>query len=202
MGRRNRNLSAEDKALWDKVVDGAHPLHPARRALVPHIPHEPPAQPAGIRAPMVHPAISPFQLGQRSRSTAPVHDLAPELRETIHGAPLRMDQKSFARMKRCKLRPEGKLDLHGMTLAAAHPAMIRFVMEAHAAGKRLVLVVTGKGKSGQDHGPIPVRQGVLKHQVPQWLAMPPVGAVVLQVTPAHISHGGEGAYYVYLRRAR
>ncbi|WP_150121448.1 Smr/MutS family protein, partial [Sulfitobacter sp. HI0023] len=44
--------------------------------------------------------------------------------------------------------------------------------------------------------------GVLRHQVPQWLSAPPLGGLVLQVTPAHISHGGGGAYYVYLRRQR
>jgi DNA-nicking Smr family endonuclease len=42
---------------------------------------------------------------------------------------------------------------------------------------------------------------VLRHQVPQWLRLPPLGNVVMQVTPAHIRHGGHGAYYVYLRRA-
>jgi DNA-nicking Smr family endonuclease len=116
--------------------------------------------------------------------------------------PVQMDRKAFGRMKRGKLSPEGKIDLHGMTLEQAHPALNRFVMSAHGAGKRLVLVVTGKGKSGRDTGPIPLRKGVLKHQVPQWLTMPPLGQIVMQVTPAHISHGGDGAYYVYLRRAR
>jgi DNA-nicking Smr family endonuclease len=38
--------------------------------------------------------------------------------------------------------------------------------------------------------------------VPHWLEVPPLAQVVLQVVPAHISHGGEGAYYVYLKRSR
>ena len=113
-----------------------------------------------------------------------------------------MDEKVFGRMKRGKMRPEAKLDLHGQTLASAHPRLIGFIQDAHASGKRLVLVVTGKGKSKQDEGPIPIRRGVLKHQVPAWLAQPPLGAIVLQVTEAHQSHGGGGAYYVYLRRTR
>ncbi|MFG6543173.1 Smr/MutS family protein, partial [Sulfitobacter sp. M22298] len=53
-----------------------------------------------------------------------------------------------------------------------------------------------------DGGPIPVRDGVLRHQVPQWLSMPPLSSLVLQVAQAHVSHGGGGAYYVYLRRNR
>jgi DNA-nicking Smr family endonuclease len=65
---------------------------------------------------------------------------------------------------------------------------------------RLVLVITGKGKPAPDHGPIPTRTGVLRHQVPHWLRMAPLGPAVLQVTESHLKHGGGGAYYVYLRR--
>jgi DNA-nicking Smr family endonuclease len=38
--------------------------------------------------------------------------------------------------------------------------------------------------------------------VPHWLSVPPLSGLVLQITPAHQSHGGGGAYYVYLRRMR
>ena len=88
----------------------------------------------------------------------------------------------------------------GMTVAEAHPELIRFILNGWSGGLRLVLVITGKGKPGPDFGPIPQRYGVLKHQVPQWLHMPPLGPCVLQVTEAHLKHGGSGAYYVYLRR--
>ncbi|MDY6859138.1 MAG: Smr/MutS family protein [Pseudomonadota bacterium] len=105
-------------------------------------------------------------------------------------------------MKRGKLSPEARIDLHGMTVAQAHPALTSFILRAHADGKRLVLVITGKGKRAEDDGPIPVRRGVLKHQVPHWLTSPPLGSAVLQITPAHAKHGGTGAYYVYLKRQR
>jgi DNA-nicking Smr family endonuclease len=65
---------------------------------------------------------------------------------------------------------------------------------------RLVLVITGKGKAKSQPGPIPARVGVLRHQVPQWLRLAPLRPLVLHVEPAHRRHGGEGAYYVKLRR--
>ena len=105
-------------------------------------------------------------------------------------------------MLRGKTAPEARIDLHGMTLAEAQPELVRFILNAHASGLRLVLVITGKGKRDEDHGPIPARRGVLRHQVPHWLNLPPLSAAVLQVASAHLKHGGEGAYYVYLRRAR
>jgi DNA-nicking Smr family endonuclease len=76
------------------------------------------------------------------------------------------------------------------------------MLRAHGQGRRLVLVVTGKGKHRDDGGPIPVRQGVLRHNVPHWLRMAPLGPLVLQITEAHLRHGGGGAYYVYLKRQR
>ena len=71
---------------------------------------------------------------------------------------------------------------------------------AQAAGCRLVLVITGKGKRRDDDGPIPERLGALRHQVPHWLHAPPLSGAVQQIAQAHLRHGGGGAYYVYLRR--
>jgi len=143
--------------------------------------------------------LRPFELGQKRRSTDQ-HSLAPTLGEMLSRAPLQMDAKTHGKMTRGKLAPEARIDLHGLTLPQAHPELIHFILNAQALGMRLVLVITGKGKRGDDHGPIPQRMGALRHQVPQWLRLPPIGPVVLQVTEAHVRHGGGGAYYVYLRR--
>jgi DNA-nicking Smr family endonuclease len=115
-----------------------------------------------------------------------------------------MKQTAHRRMIRGKMKPEARIDLHGMTLSEAHPALVDFVIDAHARGLRLLLVITGKGRGGdrEDHGPIPIRRGVLKQQVPGWLTAPPLGPLVLEIREAHQRHGGGGAYYVYLRRPR
>lgn len=113
-----------------------------------------------------------------------------------------MDAKLFRKMRGGRLSPEARIDLHGMTLAEAHPRLIGFIQSSYASNKRLVLVITGKGKRRDMGDPVPVRTGVLKHQVPQWLRQAPLGPMILQVTSANQRHGGEGALYVYLRRAR
>ena len=89
-----------------------------------------------------------------------------------------------------------------MTQDEAYSLLYTFLSRAHSRGARYVLVITGKGKRGEDFGPIPQRMGALRHQVPQWLALPPLGSAILQVTTANLKHGGAGAYYVYLRRGR
>ena len=72
-----------------------------------------------------------------------------------------------------------------------------FLRDAHANGHRTVLVITGKGKLGAESD-----RGVLRRQVPQWLALPEFRALVVGFEEAHIGHGGEGALYVRLRRRR
>jgi DNA-nicking Smr family endonuclease len=197
---KRRRLSAEDQELWDRVRANTEPM---QRSNLEVKRFEADASLPAAPSPRALRKSKSVILGKPvGPSRGPVHNLAPAIHDHIRQAPVQMDQKSFGKLKRGKLRPEGKIDLHGMTLDRAHPVLTGFVMNAHAQGKRLVLVVTGKGKQRDEGGPIPVRHGVLRHQVPQWLAMQPMKSVVLQIAQAHISHGGGGAYYVYLRRNR
>lgn len=193
---RRRTLRPDEEELWHTVARTATPMHAPilhRKAEVQ--PVAPPSTPPAL------PSFGRFRIGEKTRH-APYHDVLPPLTERLATAPVVMDKKSYDRMSRGKLAPEGRIDLHGMTVAEAHPELIRFILNAHSNGLRLVLVITGKGKQGPDFGPIPMRYGVLKHQVPQWLHMAPLGPCILQVSEAHLKHGGAGAYYVYLRRAR
>ena len=194
-----RNLTREEKDLWDKVTARTVPLHATKPTDVidadghkrPEVPKKPALEP-----------IPPFRIGENGGDTVLSHNLSPGLSETLSQSAVRMDRESFSQLKRGKKSPQARIDLHGMTLARAHPVLNRFILDAHAKGLRLVLVITGKGKDRDDGGPIPVRRGILKHQVPQWLSTPPLSHVVLQVVEAHLKHGGAGAYYVYLRRQR
>jgi DNA-nicking Smr family endonuclease len=113
-----------------------------------------------------------------------------------------MDRRNFERLRRGKLTPDARLDLHGMTSERAHSALVGFVLDAHARSLRLLLVITGKGRPGDPGTVIPERHGILRHSLPHWLNAPPLAGKVLQVAPAHQRHGGGGAFYVYLRRTR
>ncbi|ABV95176.1 Smr protein/MutS2 [Dinoroseobacter shibae DFL 12 = DSM 16493] len=194
--RPPRRLRPDEEEIWKRVAETATPLSKPRFPM----PQDVTPSPRKARSPEKEP-ISPFSIGSGA-GLSETHDLAPGLGERIAAAPVTMDRKAFGKLKRGKLKPEGRLDLHGMTLSQAHPALNRFILGAHSQGKRLVLVITGKGKDRDQGGPIPERLGVLRHQVPHWLSIPPLSSVVLQVTTAHLRHGGGGAYYVYLKRPR
>lgn len=197
MARKGRRLSPEDEDLWRRVAKSAKPLHRAAKSPLTRPDAAKPHPVAKQTPPQFE--VPTFRVGDKANAARP-HDLSPTIAEHLRTAPLRMDKKLHQRLKRGKARPEARLDLHGMTLAEAQPALHRFIVDARARGLRLVLVITGKGRDRDAGGPIPTPVGVLRHQVPRWLTGPALGGLVQQVTPAHIRHGGDGALYVYLRR--
>jgi DNA-nicking Smr family endonuclease len=83
------------------------------------------------------------------------------------------------------------LDLHGLGREAARERLIAFVQRRRAENARAVLVITGKGLRGD---------GILRRQVPEWLAEPPLRDLVAGLSEAHPKKGGAGALYVVLRR--
>lgn len=199
--RKPRSLRQDEVDLWAKAVEKAVPLHPNR----PLIPEEKSLTQKKTHksAPESPRRLTPrFQLGEASKPKIPSHDLAPSISEHVARQPVAMDRKRFTKLKKGRLSPEARIDLHGMTLDQAHPALTRFILGAVADGRRLVLVITGKGKTKPDHGPIPERHGALRHNVPHWLHSAPLKTHILQITEAHVKHGGQGAYYVYLRRPK
>ncbi|SDW12713.1 Smr/MutS family protein [Roseicitreum antarcticum] len=187
--RRSRNLDPAEQDLWQKVARTARAMHSFQRAMseasAPEAPKpiSPPPEP-----------LAQFRVGSKAGGS-PV--LPPADTAT---APVRMDRKAYDRLRRGKLTPDAKIDLHGMTLAEAHPALIGFIMRCHVRGDRLVLVITGKGRTASSDGLIPRRQGALKQDVPHWLRNMPLRPLVLELREAHQRHGGAGALYVYLRR--
>jgi DNA-nicking Smr family endonuclease len=189
--RPPRGLSAEEAALWRAVTGTVAPLHPR------------PPWAVATKPPIKSPTKSMPEPG-RIAEPAPRRAAHPPPAPAERPAPppIRMDAKTHGRMRRGKLAPEARIDLHGLTLAEAHPRLTRFLLDAHARGLRLVLVITGKGRGGADGPAYHERPGALRRQVPHWLAQAPVAPVVLQLAEAHPRHGGAGAFYVYLRRAR
>jgi DNA-nicking Smr family endonuclease len=110
------------------------------------------------------------------------------------------DRRFKQRVARGRDAIDARIDLHGMTQRQAHAALLRFLRGAQAEDAKVVLVVTGKGggKAEPDRG----ERGVLRRQVPLWLELPEFRHVIVGFGEAHASHGGQGALYVRLRRAR
>ena len=181
--RRKRDLSEEERELWEAVAKQAKPLRkkPAAakaQAASPDTENPAAAGPAASREPPPSAKIL--------RTAKPV---APPL------APIGRRERS--QLSRGRKEIEARLDLHGMTQARAHRALSSFLRRSHGEGLTFVLVITGKGKMGAES-----ERGVLRRQVPQWLSLPEFRTLVVGFEEAHVGHGGEGAIYVRIRRSK
>lgn len=107
-----------------------------------------------------------------------------------------LDRRTLLRLRRGLIPPETQIDLHSHTQEQAHTLLRTFLSASQSAGRRCVLVITGKG-----FGPAGA-VGILKSRVPQWLNEQPNRGRILAFCYARPSHGGEGALYVLLKRVR
>ncbi|MCP3415604.1 Smr/MutS family protein [Bradyrhizobium brasilense] len=182
--RRKRALSEEERALWESVAKQVKPLRKRPVAA---------KAPAAASDPATHHAIAkPIPVKPATTVKA-----APAQRP--HAPPLApIGRRERAKLSRGRQEIDARLDLHGMTQLRAHRVLFTFLQRAHSDGLTFVLVITGKGKVGG----LDSERGVLRRQVPEWLSLPEFRSLVVGFEEAHIGHGGEGALYVRVRRAR
>ncbi len=182
VARRKRALSHDEIELWESVAKQAKPLRKRAR----------PAKTATETVDEQPVASKPLSIPKTPvavKKIPPPHPAPPPL------APLGRRERS--QLSRGRKDIDARLDLHGMTQARAHRALLNFLHHAQDNGMSFVLVITGKGKTGADS-----ERGVLRRQVPHWLSLPELRGLVVGFEEAHIGHGGEGALYVRVRRGR
>jgi DNA-nicking Smr family endonuclease len=154
-----RKTSEEEQALFRESLGDAKPLRDRARVTMP---------PKASGPPPPSPPKAPVYLERQA--------------DSIGG-------HRAADLRRGRIEPEARIDLHGMTHDGAYRALIGFLTRARGEDKRVVLVVTGKG-------------GVLREAFPFWLGQAELSPLVSGISEAHIKHGGSGAFYVSLRRTR
>ena len=135
----------------------------------------------------------------------PIKPVAPKVaakRKAPSSGPSGINGATQDRLRKGLIEPDAHIDLHGMTQAVAHRTLLSWLSAAHRRGCRLVVVVTGKGNPKNDENAswMSSPHGVLKQMVPRWLNEPELAALIADVRPAHVKHGGGGALYVYLRK--
>ena len=190
---KTSGLSEEDRALWDLVNRETERLKRPPAAAPPE--PEPPKQTPPASTP---PASAPKRPAKRPHPSQPRAAAPPKAKPppTLgHGDIADLDKRSAERMRRGRLPIEGTLDLHGHNQDQARRELADYLAWAQGAGKRCIVVVTGKGDMAQGGG-------VLRNQVPRWLNDPENRARVLAFDYALPRHGGLGALYVLLRKAR
>lgn len=200
---RRRGLSDEDEALWAYTAKSLKPLKRKSSRVHPAMPAEP-GREAPPRPPAHQSSHHALSASQARREDEPRIEI-PYVPEAKVPALNVFDRRAAKKLRQGRFDIEARIDLHGMRQVEAHGALKRFLFSCHARGLRWVLVITGKGKSqrqsddevgGFGWGD---ERGVLRRNVPMWLAEPELRAIVVSFTAAALQHGGEGALYIQLR---
>jgi DNA-nicking Smr family endonuclease len=179
-----RKLNPEDKRLWEFVTRSVTPLkerrHSADDALA-ELAEKP------IKTKLKYSAVEALP--------TPVKKEAPALKPLHVGTAVDLDAATAKKFKRGKMPVDARLDLHGLTLAQAHAALISFIRTQAERGARSVIVVTGKGSPNAERP-----TGKIKAELIHWLNAGSVRPYILAVNEATPRQGGSGAVYVLLKR--
>ena len=113
-----------------------------------------------------------------------------------------LDASWDERLARGLVAPDAEIDLHGLGLNAAHDRLMASLAQTRAMGARVILVIAGKPRPHDAHDQRGNRRGAIRAKLLDWLAASPHASAIAAIRPAHQRHGGAGAVYVVLRRAR
>lgn len=192
--RRDGKPKLPDWHLWFEVSKTVSPLRPARQPII-DLGQEPLPLPPGkstTPAPRQKPhrimPVMPAYQSDGRPGKKPRAGIEPNLKQ---------------RLVRGREEIDGTIDLHGMRQVEAHAALTRFIHARHARGDRTILVITGKGlKKLEADAAVIVERGVLRQMLPIWLTEAGLAPLVAGWDMAAQNHGGDGAFYVRLRRER
>ncbi|MBW2432315.1 MAG: Smr/MutS family protein [Deltaproteobacteria bacterium] len=112
--------------------------------------------------------------------------------EYIEGTGYNVNRAIARRLHSGEFAIQGHIDLHGQTVEGAQTLFDQFFKESIASGKRMVLIIHGRGLSSP-------ADPVLKTKVIQWLTSGQWRKWVLAYASARLCDGGAGATYVLLR---
>lgn len=193
MSKRPRHSAPGDWHLWLDVRKTVTPLRDVTdfESHVPTLPipaDAPKPPPKFVRALWKGPALPSY--------SPPVSQPGPH-----KDAGRVIEPRMRRRLMRGQIEIDGTIDLHGLRQDEAHSALKRFVTARAARGDRTILVITGKGlkKVDGDAARI-IERGVLRAMLPIWLSDATLGPLVAGWDQAAQGHGGEGAFYVRLKR--
>ena len=96
-----------------------------------------------------------------------------------------------------------KIDLHGFSLEEANKKIEDIIKNYYGVGVKKIIVITGKGlHSNHIEDPyISKNLGILKNSVPEFIKNnKELMSLIQNIEMAKVNDGGEGAFYIYLKK--
>ena len=185
-----RRLAPEEAALWKRVIETVKPIASVKAVAVQD------SKPLPFRGGV---GVGPASLTEsKAKRTSPTPNPFPKGEGLKSGETL--DGSWDRRLSRGLVVPESSVDLHGHTLATAYGRLDRGLEHAVARGDRVLLLITGKPPAPDSERPH--SRGAIRAAVGDWLKASRFADRIAAVRGAHPRHGGAGALYIVLRRAK
>lgn len=185
-GRDDNGLTPEDRRIWTRVSSSVAPPRTRKAARVTPGAETPPP----VIAPTSPVPLQPAPKPPRPAPAAPI-DKPRVSPARPKPAPEALEPRRKQRLSRERDPIEARIDLHGFGRFEAEDQLCGFLTSCQARGMRAVLVITGQGRMGG---------GVIRAAFAEWMQSPALRGVVSGFTVAHQRHGGNGAFYVTLKR--
>ena len=107
-------------------------------------------------------------------------------------------------IKKGSFHIDKKIDFHGMSLLESEVQFNNTIIESYNSGQRCLLFVTGKGlfksKNYEESYEPKLYHGIIRTAFVEWARSKKFSKYILSFEQASIEHGGDGAFYVYLRK--
>ncbi len=107
-------------------------------------------------------------------------------------------------IKKNTIQIDKKIDFHGKSLLRAEEVFSSTVVDCFGQHKRCLLFITGKGvfkpKNHDEFIKPKLYHGVIRESFIEWVKSKKFSKYILSYEQASKEHGGDGAFYVYLRK--
>ena len=107
-------------------------------------------------------------------------------------------------IKKGSFNIDKKIDFHGRSLLESEDLFNNTIIESYNSGQRCLLFVTGKGlyksKNYEESDKPKLYHGIIRSSFVEWASSKKFSKYILSFEQASIEHGGDGAFYVYLRK--
>ena len=138
------------------------------------------------------------QQENRFTVSAPSLGQPKQINNFFRGKTPGLDRSTSENLRRGKIQIEGRLDLHGYGYDDAKNTVEQFVGDAYFSNKRCVLIITGKGSVKFSK----MSSGIIKQSLPIWISEGNLKNMILGFSIARPKDGGDGAFYILLRRKK
>ena len=116
-------------------------------------------------------------------------------KEKLSNKDLKLKEKTFLKIK--------SIDLHGYTLEQANKSIEEFIYKSFEEKINKLIIVTGKGLHSQNkkNPYVSKNLSILKFSVPEFiLNNKGLMSIIHEIQNASIEDGGEGAFYIFLKK--